>query len=137
MQRCAAAAAGRALGALGSRGPRPDSLGGLAAVWQQAAQAVEAFLQPPSAALACPRGVCTTSAAAAAASSEPQRAEEEELPVQAAAQGAAPAGGPAVRHCWQCGAGLRAADMFFCPDCNSIQPPDSDAESKYFEVFAL
>lgn len=102
-------------------------MGGLAAVWQQAAHAVDAFLgkgampAPGSRAVLAAR--CVTSSAAATSSSEPQRAEVEE---------AAP-----YRSCWQCGSGLRSTDMFFCPDCNSIQPPDNDAESKFFEVMGL
>jgi hypothetical protein len=109
-----------------SRCVRHGGLGGLAAVWQQAANEVESFVKhvspmPAYPAAAYPRTVSST--AAAALSSEPQRAEDEE---------AAP-----YRHCWQCGSGLQRQDMFFCPDCSSIQPPDTDAETKYFSVFGM
>lgn len=146
MRRCVAAAS-RLL-----PGPeRPGGVAGLAAVWAQAAQEVAAILQPPAAPLSAhpsqPRGAgFTTAAAAAAASSEPQPAPAEEAPGEPAAPervhatrrpAAATAGGLAARNCWQCGAGLGPADFFFCPSCDSIQPPDGDAESKYFALFGL
>ncbi|GAB4821397.1 hypothetical protein N2152v2_008443 [Parachlorella kessleri] len=105
------------------------SLGGLAATWQRAANDIDSFLQaspgPSLTAAGChasPRTFSSTSAPVAT-SSEPQRADEAEaLP---------------HRHCWQCGSGLGQQDLFFCPQCSSIQPPDHDAESTYFTVFGM
>ena len=119
---------------LAARCEHPGSVGSLAAVWLQAAHDLDAYLQA-SKHSSLPR-CYSTSAAAQMASSEPQRVFEDEAVGEGAPAAAAAATAP-YRNCWQCGSGLRSADMFFCPDCRSIQPPENDAEAKYFDAFGM
>lgn len=130
-------------GARGALLERPGPLAGLAAVWEQASHDVAAFLHRPPAAPAALAGARPfTAAAAVCSSSEPQPVEAEAEPAAAPASTRRPQQqqlerGAATRNCWQCGAGLGGGDMFFCPSCSSIQPPDNDAEAKYYEAFGL
>lgn len=76
--------------------------------------------------LGAARGITSSSRA----QHNPQPAHEE-----APAAAAAPEGQRHERTCWQCGTPLATHDLFFCPECKSVQPASMDVQ--YFQVFDM
>jgi predicted amidophosphoribosyltransferase len=71
-------------------------------------------------------------ASSSRAQHDAQAAQREARP---AAANAEPLQQQQERTCWQCGTRLASHDIFFCPDCESVQPASPEAD--YFPVFGM